>query len=160
MKNCNAVPAPVCVGLILGVLSAGSAFASPWINTGPLSISRYSHTSTLLLNGQLLVVGGIANNAGTTNNAELYDPLTGSNRTTGPMITPRQSHTATLLLNGKVLVVGGANASQTLGSAELYDPATGNWTSTGALHTPRRLHTATLLLDGRVLVAGGNDMAN
>src|SRR5262245_22555078 len=96
---------PVLV-VLLGVFSIRPAHAAPWINSGPLNLGRNSHTTTLLPNGQLLITGGIANNGNTTNSAELYDPVTGLNRSTGAMITPRSSHTATLLLNGKVLVTG------------------------------------------------------
>src|SRR5262245_47085458 len=97
--------------LSFGLLFAQSASAATWINTGQLNLARNAHTTTLLLNGQLLVIGGVANNGNITNSAELYDPATGSCRVTGSMITPRQLHTATLLLNGKVLVAGGLSTN-------------------------------------------------
>ena len=115
-------PAPVLAALLLGVLDVQSALAAPWINTSPLNVGRNSHTTTLLLNGQLLIAGGIANNGFSTNNSELYDPVTGSTRTTGSMLSARQWHTATLLLNGKVLVAGGANGTLTLTSADRTVP--------------------------------------
>src|SRR6476660_860239 len=59
--------------LILTSLPLKSA---PWVNTGALNVGRNSHTTTLLLNGQLLVAGGVANNGRTTNSAELYNPAT------------------------------------------------------------------------------------
>ena len=136
------------VALFLGLLANPSAEAAPWVANGPLNLGRYSHTATLLLDGQVLVAGGVANNGGTTNRSELRDPATGTNRLTGPMISARRDHTATLLLNGKVLVVGGHNGNQVVSSAELYDPATSTWTPTDSMSTPRRFHTATLLLDG------------
>jgi uncharacterized delta-60 repeat protein len=122
--------------------------------TGSLNTGRTEHTSTLLPNGKVLVVGG-GNTSGYLTSAELYDPASGSWTATGSLNTARDDHTATLLPNGKVLVAGGINSSGALTSAELYDPASGSWTAPGSLNTARYLHTATLLPNGKVLVAGG-----
>ena len=69
--------------------------------------TRYQHTATLLLSGQVLVAGGAGSN-GPLTSAELYDPATWK------LEQHRQSrrrnatmHTATLLPSGKVLVTGG-----------------------------------------------------
>jgi hypothetical protein len=118
-----------------------------WTETGGLGLARSGHTATLLLNGQVLVVGG--GSPGTS--AELYDPGTGQWTATGSLGLARSGHTATLLLNGQVLVAGGSSPGT---SAELYDPATGQWTPTGSLGVARSGHTATLLPDGHVLVVG------
>jgi N-acetylneuraminic acid mutarotase len=129
-------------------------------STGSLVQARSYHTSTLLPNGKVLVVGGY--NADNTDvptadlaTAELYDPATGTWTLTGSLTERRSHHTATLLPNGKVLVAGGNQFVTDLVSAELYDPADGTWTPTGSLKTKRRSHTATLLPNGKVLVAGG-----
>ena len=125
---------------------------------------RGGHTSTLLPNGKVLVVGGVIGSS-VLASAELYDPAAnggaGAWTATGSLATARTGHTATLLPNGKVLVVGGVSAalSDSLASAELYDPAAnggaGAWTATGNLTTARYSHTATPLPNGKVLVAGG-----
>lgn len=132
-----------------------------WAPTGSLTQGRFSHTTTLLLNGHVLAAGG--HTATTTlNSAELYNPLTETWSPTGPMATGRWSHTATLLPDGRVLVAGGfgeyvpnANAQPVLDSVELYDPATGTWAPAPPMNVRRALHSAALLEDGRVLVAGG-----
>ena len=116
------------------------------------------HTSTLLPDGRVLVVGG--DNNGALRSAELYDPATGSWTATGDLITPRFSHTATLLPNGKVLVASGSRSFAGCPGladtelAELYDPSTGQWSATGSLTTPRFVYSATLLPNGKVLVVG------
>src|SRR5207247_5427887 len=70
-----------------------------WKATGDLGTARFSHTSTLLLNGQVLVAGGVGSDLLTSlASAELYDPATGVWTATGSMHSPRESHTATLLL--------------------------------------------------------------
>jgi len=134
------------------------AQAASWAATGSMAAARDSHTATLLLNGKVLVAGGLNSSTGNTTLAStaLYDPATGT-WTAGTMLTARRLHTATLLLNGKVLVAGGINDSGPRASAALYDPASGTWATTGAMATPRVGPTATLLPNGKVLVAGGSD---
>jgi len=126
---------------------------------GPTRPDAKEHTSTLLPDGRVLVVGGDDN--GALRSAELYDPATGRWAATGDLNTPRFDHTATLLPNGKVLVVGG---SQTFGvcpglfgGAEVYDPATGEWSAVNDLTVPRTSHKAVLLPNGTVLVAGADN---
>lgn len=130
-----------------------------WSSVTPLNTARYLHTSTLLPNGKVLVVGGIGG-SGTLASAELYDPATGTWTYTGNLNYSRYQHTATLLPNGKVLVVGGTSYGLgLLASAEIYDPATGGWTTTGSLNTARRKHSVNLLIDGSVLITGGEGLA-
>lgn len=117
---------------------------------------RNHHTATLLLDGRVLVAGGISDDL--VAQAELYDPITSTWTATGAMAGGRYGHTATLLFDGRVLVTGGlfAGSDNPVASAELYDAETGLWTVTGSMKGPRTLHTATLLPDGRVLIAGGS----
>src|SRR5205807_1073064 len=153
------------VMLLLLSFSAGLASMQPcaatpfeWEYTGSLNTARFHHTSTLLPDGRVLVVGGEYRSTPLAS-AELYDPTTGTWSATGSLNTARDSHTATLLPNGKVLVAGGreTDPGPSLASAELYDPATGTWSATGSLNTARLYHTATLLPNGKVLVAGGGE---
>ena len=131
-----------------------------WSYTGSLNAARVYHTATLLSNGKVLVAGGISGDGITLNNAELYDPASGTWSITGSLNVPRVYHSATLLQNGKVLVAGGyTNLSNPLSvfesnTAELYDPATGAWSYNGNLNTSWGEHTATLLQNGKVLFAG------
>ena len=134
-----------------------------WSSTGSLNTGRTGPTATLLPSGKVLVAGGFGGvdfPPHDLNNAELYDPVSGSwTPVAGSLNYRRVSHTATLLSNGKVLVTGGydqfAVPNPRLSSAELYDPASESWTQTGSLHDPRESATATLLPNGKVLVAGG-----
>ena len=104
---------------------------------------RYSHTSTLLPDGTVLIAGGDTPDcrpitggmqcyfhSGTLIGAELYDPATARFSATGDVTTPRYAHTATLLNNGQVLIIGGVRywpagrvpTSEVIASAELYTP--------------------------------------
>src|SRR5205807_10046166 len=98
----------------------------------------HAYTSTLLLNGKVLVAEGADDPQNNVfNNAELYNPATGSWTSTGNLVTARADHAATLLSNGKVLVAGGFidyGLAQVTNRSELYDPDTGMWSSTGNLN--------------------------
>src|SRR5262245_59974223 len=121
-----------------------------------MNLGRDKHTATLLLNGQVLVVGGARGNFHFAIKTELYDPASGTWTLTDPLLNSnnRKYHTATLLPTGLVLVAGGVRAVP-LSTAGLYDPVTGMWAATASMDTARAAHTATLLPSGQVLVAGG-----
>jgi hypothetical protein len=105
--------------------------------TGSLAMGRMDHTATLLLDGRVLIAGGLGALATGTLGAEAYDPRTGKFSSPAP--------------NNMPPVFG----TTTLASAELYDPATGRFSPTGSMADTRYDDTATLLEDGRVLIAGG-----
>ncbi|KAB0664416.1 hypothetical protein F6V25_12810 [Oryzomonas japonica] len=162
--------------LIAGGLGSGGAaiasaeFFNPaarafgqFSSVGNMATTRAYHSATLLLNGKVLLTGGIDSNNAPLASAELFDPATNRFTATGAMKNARWLHTATLLANGKVLVAGG-DASQgpgieggvPLAAAEIYDPVAGTFTPlTVAMINPRYSHTATLLNSGTVLLAGG-----
>jgi N-acetylneuraminic acid mutarotase len=120
--------------------------------------ARQLHTSTLLPNGKVLVVGGYKSdypNSYVYRSAEIYSPTRRAWSYTGNMENYRYLHTATLLSNGKVLVAGGLCNGNYIRTAEIYDPATGTWRSVASMNTPRQSHQATLLPNGKVIVTGG-----
>lgn len=131
-----------------------AAAPGEWSLTDNLGLGRQAHTATKLVDGRVLVAGGMSFVA----SCELYDPATATWSFTGSLGQGRYGHTATLLPNGKVLVVGGHMVDN--GQAELYDPATGVWTNTGSPGKERYGHTATLLADGRVMIVGGLNPGN
>ncbi|MFO1322513.1 MAG: kelch repeat-containing protein [Burkholderiales bacterium] len=145
---------------------------------GVMATPRQNHASTLLLDGNVLVTGGLVDGAGNvTASAELYctvasGPCTaldiGQFKPLAGMATPRWGHSATLLGDGNVLVAGGVvdTAYTPTSSTEVYCTAVagpvctlpahvGTFRPASAMSTPRRGHTATLLADNRVLVTGG-----
>lgn len=127
-----------------------------WSDTGSMATGRYAHTATRLLNGKVLVAGGLyepppysTTTATYLASAELYDPATGSWSVTGSLNQVRSNAMATLLGDGTVLVVGGGVGN----SAELYHPDTGTWSATGSMTFGH--DTMTRLPSGKVLAAGG-----
>jgi hypothetical protein len=132
-----------------------------WSITGSLNTPRdYGHTTTLLANGDVLLVGECKDGifCGNSSDAELYNSATGRWSYTGSLLKRRTQETVTLLPSGQVLVVEGLGSKKVFNSAELYDPATGTWNTTASLNTGRYAHTAILLQNGKVLVVGGYDV--
>ena len=151
-------------GLLLALLIAASVYAQPagvFTRTGTMTIPRTFHTATLLLDGRVLIAGGVAYNTpfgGNLSSVEVYQPLTGTFAAAGTMTTPRAGHTATLLPDGRVLIAGGSSTdccNAPPASAELYDPSTGIFTRTGDMIAGHSCHQATLLANGKVLISGG-----
>ncbi|MDA1277237.1 MAG: Ig-like domain-containing protein [Verrucomicrobia bacterium] len=145
------------------VISVNVVIPSEVTAADPMRTARQRHTTTVMTEGWILLVGGQGSDGGALSSAEWYDSSgakpTGGSDDAGSLLQPRMAHTATLLPDGKVLVAGGRNNasgfSSILMSAELYDPATGTFSSAGNLLGPRQRHTATLLADGTVLLVGG-----
>jgi hypothetical protein len=85
--------------------------------TGKMTRQRDNHSATLLSDGTVLLTGGEASScsangrfcsfAGTTTNAESYDPATGIFSAVGEMTASRAGQTSTLLKDGTVLITGG-----------------------------------------------------
>ena len=150
-------------GVILNASSTSSgAYLIDMVNTnlvsvGSLKSNRSGHSSTLLNNGKVLIVGG-ANGINTvTCSAEIFDPNLNTFTSTGNCSQPRLGHASILLRDGKVLIVGGLGSEQLkLNSAELYDPTTGNFSSVGNMNVTRYKPTLNLLANGNVLVIGGS----
>jgi N-acetylneuraminic acid mutarotase len=131
-----------------------------WSPAASMTIGRALHTATLLLDGRVLVVGGVSvtlRDGGRFPNqsvgAEIYDPAIDRWSRTGPMSLDRLGHTATLLHDGRVLVAGGLDTASR--SAEIYDPKQNRWVNVGSMTTRRSGHTATLLPNGDVLLISG-----
>src|SRR5262245_24905550 len=95
----------ICGAFLL--LNLQRVAADSWAIKGSLNSPRHSDTATLLLNGQVLVAGGVSTQDVITNSAEIYDPSTGVTALTGSMSTSRWEHAAVLLQTGQVLVTGG-----------------------------------------------------
>lgn len=139
---------------------------------GPVT-PRREHTATLLLSGQVLIVGGDepgGTPAESVASTEIFDPATSSWSPNGSPVMPRSSHRAVLLADascttaaapsycGKVLLAGGSQRyvdnsdplrprsdSRSLRLTELYDPETGSWAPAGELAEPREGHTLTVV---------------
>lgn len=136
----------------IAITTIQADYAGVWMPAGSMATARNHHTTTLLLDGSVLVAGG--QSTASLNTTEFYDPASNQWHEGAQMNAIRANHTATRLLDGRVLVAGGGNASG-IASAEYYSPSSENWVPLPDMHQARFGHTATLLADGRVFVAGG-----
>ena len=134
--------------VVLGFLNPGR-----WSTTGTLRAARVHHTSTVLLDGRVITVGGTE--AG--NGVELYNSATGNWSVGQPMVSARVIHTATLLPDGRLFITGGYYYNQYIKTAEIYNPTTNSWTSVGSMNTVRGGHAAVYLPSpwNKILVMGG-----
>lgn len=117
-----------------------------WRSVQAARLPHRGTTLTTLASGAVFLIGG------STNEYEIFDPVTEEWTCCGTLTMPRTYHTATLLTDGRLLVVGGNGSLRT---AEIYDPSTDTWTLTGPLVEGRTSHAAVLLSGGQVLVVGG-----
>ena len=90
---------PVTLALlpVFSFRAARASSSSTWSPTGNMTIARALHTATLLLDGRVLVTGGLTAGGGATATCELYDAFSGSWTFTASMLTPRSRHTASLM---------------------------------------------------------------
>jgi uncharacterized protein (AIM24 family) len=111
-----------------------------WTSAAPMLQARHWHTSALLPDGRVLVIGR-------DSDAELYNPTT--DRWTLADVGGLRG-TATVLPSGRVLIAGGVGTER---KAVLYDPATNTHVPLPSMLHPHHDHHARLLPDGRVLLA-------
>jgi Kelch motif protein len=150
------------IGLVATAATSALAGSGGFSATGSLNVARYGHIATLLVDGQVLVVGGVNDSTGYLSSAELYNPSTGKWTLTGSLNTARYGHNMVRLQSGQVLVAGGTDPTACCGApplatAELYNPSTGTWTATGSMMTGRDDFIMALLPNGEVLAAGGDN---
>jgi Galactose oxidase, central domain/Kelch motif len=122
-----------------------------------LPVSR--HTSTLLPNGKVLIVGGVDSSNQPIRKTWLFDSATNT-FSAGPDTNARHGgHTATKLSNGNIVVAGGDCAYGAItcysGSTELYNSVANSFTSLAPMPIPVKHAAAALLSGDKILVAGG-----
>jgi N-acetylneuraminic acid mutarotase len=125
-----------------------------WSAASNLGFARQSAAAVLLMNGKVLIAGGVTDNNPVAM-SELYDPGTNAWTPSGALAGGGADLTATLLPDGTVLAAGGFGSAGAAATAEVFDPQSNSWTDAGSMRDARSGHTATLLPNGRVLVAGG-----
>jgi hypothetical protein len=155
-----------CVALIAVIstknASSRSVESGRIIRTDSMHARRADHTSTLLLDGRVLITGGMVENGVFLKSAELFDSQKGAFAATDNMRSNRVEHTATLLPDGTVLIAGGlasrtSDGTGVVASTEIYDPATGLFIAGPPMGTPRTAQGAVLLPNRKVLIVGGEN---
>lgn len=132
---------------------------------GALPNSNVFASRVQLMDGSVLVCGGLDASGQPSADAYVFDAATGKSLAVGPLSTPRAGAAAVRLPNGRVLVTGGLSAititdptaffDAIAGSTEIFDPALSTFTAGPAMPERKAFHTSTVLTSGAVLVAGG-----
>jgi hypothetical protein len=91
-----------------------AADGSGWSDLPPLLGARACAAATVLLDGTVLVAGGLSRHERATalSTAELWDPATQKWTALPPMAHERDCPTACMLPSGRVAVVGGGDGSR------------------------------------------------
>src|SRR5215475_7703096 len=92
---------PISLVLIAIISTVGQpwlAEAAPrWSPTGALAAARAYSPAVTLLDGRILVAGGIGRDGSPLASAEIFDPATGTWSATGNMLVARTQHSITAL---------------------------------------------------------------
>jgi RHS repeat-associated protein len=140
-------------------LQASQEPPTPTANSRPQETPaaiKQSQSSTLLPNGEILLLGGFGADHKPVADAYLLDRTGKTQKIAAQLHAPRAGHTATVLPDGTVLVFGGVNASgDVVSAAEIYDPVARSFSPVSTRLVARAFHSATLLTDGTLLIAGG-----
>ncbi len=127
----------------------------------PLSLPRARHGTSVLPDGNLLVVGG-ESTGGVTDSSELGFRPDGvgdfSFASNGMLGGARSGATVSVLADTRIVVAGGDASGGPSSLVDVYDPVSGSFTAATSMNVARSGHVAALLADGRVLVAGGTSL--
>ncbi|MBK7330155.1 MAG: hypothetical protein IPI85_14055 [Dehalococcoidia bacterium] len=136
-----------CLDRQLTLVRALSTF-SGLVSTSvtPSQFSRMDLSSTVLGDGNVLIVGGDV--------AAVFDPSTNVFTKVGDPLVPRKGHSAVLLANSTVLVAGGSSLGRFATSAEVYDPSVRQFRTAAPLSAPAPRPSLVAAGDGALLVTG------
>ena len=133
-----------------------------WTRSDDLNNGRLLHTATRMLDGRVLVAGGVDEANQVTATAEIFNPNDGSWTAAASMPHGIRSHAQVLLDDGRVLLTHGktdGSAPQAT-TAFLYDPISDSWatadpTRSGIGSLSTRLGSRSVKLpNGKVLMSG------
>ncbi|MDQ3973077.1 MAG: hypothetical protein M3276_01835 [Actinomycetota bacterium] len=154
-RTCNQPPPEACnFTFVTNTAELYDPATGTWSSTGPLVEPRHTTSTTLLVDGKVLIPAGFVGGGAPSRTADLYDPATGTSALTGNLNRARARQGAMQLHDGRVLVASGFQGGNT---SEFYDPGPQTWSLTGNLLLPtaRFNFNFAVLPNGKALVAGG-----
>lgn len=140
-----------------GAVSNAAVFdptTSGWTPLANMPTARGGATAQVV-DGEIYVVGGLADNGTSLNTVEIFDPITGQ-WSAGPSLTTARDNAGSAVVDDLLYVFGGRtrNVNDTLNSLEIYNPATDLWTFGNSMPTSRRAIAVGTIGD-KIQVTGG-----
>ena len=124
----------------------------------PMIQGRFSHTTTLLMDGRLLSAAGQSTSSRLAS-AEIFDPRTSTSQLVGSLHVARYLHSASIIEStGNILAVGGTDSGGLdLRSCELFDVNTSIWSLVGNMSDARSFLAVAPLMpeSSSILISGG-----
>jgi len=139
--------------ILFGLASICLAQVEKWSKKADMPTER-SNISSVVLNGKVIVAGGMLKDFSSASEVEEYDPKTDTWSRKGNMTTARDS-IAVGVVNGKFYAISGIfGCDEPTPIVEEYDPTTGTWTRKADIPTARLLASA-CVVNGKIYVIGG-----
>lgn len=140
-----------------GAVSNAAVFdptTSVWTPLANMPTARGGATAQVI-DGEVYVVGGLADNGTSLNTVEIFDPVTGQ-WSAGPSLKTARDNAGSAVVDDLLYVFGGRtrNINDTLNSLEIYNPVTDLWTFGNSMPTGRRA-MAVGTIGNKIQVTGG-----
>jgi hypothetical protein len=128
--------------------------AEGWAPTGSMARGRYYPTTTVLPNGEILVISGSDENNAVVTIPEIGNGSTWRRLTNAPLSIPNPYYPAMFVApNGRVFLAGFPGTTRYLNTS-----GSGAWTTVAnRVVSDRRLGSAVMYAPGKILYAGGGD---
>jgi N-acetylneuraminic acid mutarotase len=117
-----------------------------------------NHTAAVVLNGDLVVVGGQSTSVDSTTIAHVWewDPNNPGQWTALASMPYRASHAVVAVIDNRIIVMGGTTANDApLDSVIVYDPDTNSWSDQTPLPDNGRLAAVGGVIGNEIIVATG-----
>ena len=128
-----------------------------WANAVSLPETA-NHTSAVILNGTLVVVGGqsTSDDSSTLTHVWMWDPANPTQWTALADMPIARSHSVVAVIDNEILVMGGTTANDApLNSVIVYDPSTNSWSAQTPLPDNGRLAAVGGIIGNEIIVATG-----
>ncbi len=143
----------------VGNAAVFNPLTSTWSALMDMPTARGGATAQVV-DGEIYVIGGLAENGSSLSTVEIFDPLSGQ-WSNGVSLQTARDNPGSAVIDDLLYVFGGRtrDVDDTLSSLEVYNPTTDTWRFGNNLLTGRRTMVVGTI-DGRIQVTGGEGGGN